>query len=273
MRAVFSAMRRSLASIAILCASSRRGARNTSRSVSRTGILASRRLSAAIGSKSVMARAPLLQKAKRGAGIRLPSWNPIGSAGSMDAGGRTNFRRLVCRSLRHRDHGYVGAALGFGLELHFSVGQCEQCVILAYAHVLAGVPFGAALARKNIAGEHRLAAEQFHAEATARRIATVARGTACFLVSHGFAAFLELDLLPRFRDGIISFLFTFALIGGRPFRRSFLRGRGGRFLGLGLGGRLFRRLRDRLGLGGVCFRFFGFALRLRGGCRRLGFGL
>src|SRR6266542_3186835 len=136
MRAVFSAMRRSFASIAILSASSRRGARSTSRSVSRTGILAS-------------------------------------------------------RSLRHRDHGYIGAALGFGLELDSSVGQCEQRVILAYAHVLPGMPFGAALARKDIAGEHRLAAEQFHAEASARRVATVARGTACFLVSHGFAAFVS----------------------------------------------------------------------------------
>src|SRR5947208_2128479 len=66
MRAVFSAMRRSLASIAMFSASSGRGARRTSRSVSRTGILASRRLSAAIGSSSVMARAPLLQKSEEG---------------------------------------------------------------------------------------------------------------------------------------------------------------------------------------------------------------
>src|SRR5205814_3193517 len=101
------------------------------------------------------------------------------------------FRRLLRRSLRHRDHGYISAALGFGLELDSSVGQCEQRVILAYAHVLPGMPFGAALARKDIAGEHRLAAEQFHAEASARRVAAVARRTACFLMRHRFAVSFE----------------------------------------------------------------------------------
>src|SRR5215471_469906 len=214
MRAVFSAMRRSFASIAICSMSSRRGARSTSRSVSRTGILASRRVSAGMGSSSVMTRAPLVQKRRGEPASRLPSWNPIGSAGSMGAGGRTLFRRLLCRSLRHRDHRYVGAALGFGLELHFSIGQCEQRVILAYAHVLAGVPLGAALARKDIAGEHHLAAEQFHAQAPARRIAAVARRTTCFLVSHGFACFLQVRLLLRFRDGII--ITSFYLCPCRP---------------------------------------------------------
>src|SRR5918911_2097349 len=165
MRAVFSAMRRSFASIAIAFASSKRGARSTSRSVSRTGILASRRLSAALGSSTVMARAPL---AKNEEGSRHPV-PPLGTRLGppvrwVPADSRL-FRRLLCRSLRHRDHGYVRAAFGLRLELHFSVGQCEQRVIFAYAHVLAGMPFGAALARKDIAGKDRLAAEQFHAEA------------------------------------------------------------------------------------------------------------
>src|SRR5262245_25769618 len=216
MRAVFSAMRRSFASIAICSMSSRRGARSTSRSVLRTGILASRRVSAGMGSSSVMTRAPLVHKRRGEPASRLPSWNPIGSAGSMGAGGRTLFRRLLCRSLRHRDHRYVGAALGFGLELHFSIGQCEQRVILAYAHVLAGVPLGAALARKDIAGEHHLAAEQFHAQAPARRIAAVARRTTCFLVSHGFACFLQVRLLLRFRDGIIITSFYLCLCRRSP---------------------------------------------------------
>src|SRR2546423_5338730 len=160
MRAVFSAMRRSFASMAIFSASSRRGARSTSRSVSRTGILASRRLSAAIGSSSVMARAPLLKSEE---GSRHPV-SPLGTRLGppvrwMPADARI-FRRLLRRSLRHRNHGYVGAALGFRGEFDFSVGQCEQGVILAYAHIFAGMPFGAALARKDIAGDHRLAAEQ-----------------------------------------------------------------------------------------------------------------
>jgi hypothetical protein len=47
---------------------------------------------------------------------------------------------------------------------------------------------GTALAANDVAGFDLLAAEHLHAEPLARRVATVARRTACFLVSH--------DLVP-----------------------------------------------------------------------------
>src|SRR5229473_896525 len=185
---------------------------------------------------------------------RLPSWNPIGSAGSMDAGGRTNFRRLVCRGLRHRDHGYVGAAFGLGLELDSPVGQREQRVILADAHVLAGVPFGAALARKDIAGEHRLAAEQFHAEATARRIPAVARGTACFLVSHEFAALLSSIFYADSVTESYHFFFPLPLSAAGFFAAGFFVGAAG-FSALGLAASFFTGFATALGLAGFASAF------------------
>jgi hypothetical protein len=57
-------------------------------------------------------------------------------------------------------------------------------VILANAYVLAGVPFGAALTRENIAGNGGLAAEHLHAKALTARVAAVPGRSACFLVSH-----------------------------------------------------------------------------------------
>jgi hypothetical protein len=44
--------------------------------------------------------------------------------------------------------------------------------------------FGAALAHEDLAAIDGLAAETLHAKALTRRVATVARATACFFVSH-----------------------------------------------------------------------------------------
>src|SRR5207247_4876306 len=156
----------------------------------------------------------------------------------QDAGGRTTVPRLARRGLRHRDYGYVGAAFGFGLELDSPVGQCEQRVILADAHVLAGVPFGAALARKDIAGEHRLAAEQFHTQATARRIPAVARGTACFLVSHEFAALLSSIFYPDSVTESYHFFLPLPLSSAVFFAVGFFVGAAG-FSALGLASSFF----------------------------------
>jgi hypothetical protein len=46
------------------------------------------------------------------------------------------------------------------------------------------MPRGAALTRKNIAGKHALPAERLDAKALAARVASVARRSACFVVSH-----------------------------------------------------------------------------------------
>src|SRR5262249_44774668 len=54
MRSVFSAIRRSLTSATMVLASSKHGARRMSRSVARTGMFLSRRLSGALRSSNVM---------------------------------------------------------------------------------------------------------------------------------------------------------------------------------------------------------------------------
>src|SRR5712691_2112834 len=175
-RAVFSAMRRSLASVATALASSRRGARSTSRSVSRRGIQRSRKVCAGICSTRVMARAP--SQATRGSRHPVsPSHGTrLGPPVRLDAGGPLLVCRLLLgRSLRHRKYGYVGAAFGFGTKLDATVYQCKQRVILAQSDIMAGMPLGAALARENIAGQDRLSAEHLHAEAPAGRVAAVAR--------------------------------------------------------------------------------------------------
>ena len=81
---------------------------------------------------------------------------------------------LLGRSLRHRYNGYVGAAFSFRCELNLSIDEREQRMILASADITAGVPFGAALARKDIAGEHDLAAGRLQAEPPAHGVAAVA---------------------------------------------------------------------------------------------------
>ena len=96
---------------------------------------------------------------------------------------------MICRlfgcSLRHRHHRYEDAAFGLRTELHATVDEREQRVILAQADIAAGMPFGAALARQDVAGDHVLAAENLDSQALAVGVAAVARGAACFLVSHG----------------------------------------------------------------------------------------
>src|SRR6185437_6847606 len=80
---------------------------------------------------------------------------------------------LLGRCLRHRYYGYLGAAFSFRCELNLSIDEREQRVIFAGTDIAAGVPFGAALTRKNIAGEHALAAGRLQAEPPARGVAAV----------------------------------------------------------------------------------------------------
>ena len=91
---------------------------------------------------------------------------------------------LLGHCLRHRYYGHVGAAFSFRCELNLSIDEREQGVILAGTDIAAGVPFGAALARNDIAGEHDLAAVRLQAEPLARRVAAVSLRSACFLVRH-----------------------------------------------------------------------------------------
>src|SRR6266446_4026830 len=173
MRSVFSAIRRSLTRVAIMFASSKRGARNTSRSVSMTGTWLSRNVSEALRSSNVIARAS--SKAKRGAGIPSPLLVPrVGPPVRWDPADLDEIYRLFGRSLRHRQNRYEHPALGFGTELDAAVDQREQGMVLGQADIGARVPLGAALARDDVAGEHLLAAENLQAEPLTVRVAAVA---------------------------------------------------------------------------------------------------
>jgi hypothetical protein len=61
----------------------------------------------------------------------------------------------------------------FVLELYETFDQREQCIVFATANVFAGLPFRAALTRKNIAAENLLPAEFFQTQPLRMRIAAV----------------------------------------------------------------------------------------------------
>src|SRR5215831_9509797 len=190
MRSVFSAMRRSPASAATCFASSKRGFRSASRAVSSTAIRPTPAASVCGRSSSVMVdslgfEGNRLERQEGEPARRLPLSEPAGSTGSTGAPVDLGMiLRLFGRSL-HRYDGDIGAALGFGTVRHAPVDQRKQCVIPAQANVFARMPFGSVLPNDNVPGTARLAAEQLDAEALARGIAAVARGSACFLVRHG----------------------------------------------------------------------------------------
>src|SRR5690606_37784905 len=79
---------------------------------------------------------------------------------------------------------YIFAAELAVVESDAAVGGREQRVVLAHPDVDARIDPGPALTHDNVAADHVLSAELLHAKATAGRIATVARGTACFLMCH-----------------------------------------------------------------------------------------
>src|SRR5580658_1838986 len=128
----------------------------------------------------------LLQETERGSRRPVsPFSKPIRPAGS------TERRRtlddppyLLGRGLRCRKYRYEHAALGFGTKLDPTVDQREQGMVAADTHIAAGMPLGAALARNNLAGGHFFAAKNLNSEPLTGGIAAVARGAACFLVSH-----------------------------------------------------------------------------------------
>src|SRR5262249_43555481 len=140
-----------------------------------------------VQSSPVMTRAPWFKNREGEIGTRSPPrfWNPLRVRRvrwmPADLVWSTG---LLGRRLRHRKYRNVGAASGFRAELNATIDLCEQRVIRANADVPAGMPLGTALTHDDIAGDAAFAAEQLHAEALARRVAPVARGAACFFVSH-----------------------------------------------------------------------------------------
>src|SRR5664280_2233749 len=69
-------------------------------------------------------------------------------------------------------------------EVHRAIGQGEERVIAAEAHVVTGMELGAPLADDDRPGAHRGAAEGFHPQALGVRIASVAGGAATLGLGH-----------------------------------------------------------------------------------------
>ena len=86
-----------------------------------------------------------------------------------------NPHRLLGRNVRHRNHRYEGAAVGFRTKLDTTLDLGEQSMVSANADIKAGMPGGAALTRNDVAGNHMLAAIGLDAKALARRITAVTR--------------------------------------------------------------------------------------------------
>src|SRR3569832_1517979 len=84
----------------------------------------------------------------------------------------------------YRTHGNERAVRA-GMEFHDTFDLGEQSMIGTHADIMTGVPRRAALTRNDVAGNHEFAAKRLDAKAFALRIAPVARGSACFFVSHG----------------------------------------------------------------------------------------
>jgi hypothetical protein len=86
----------------------------------------------------------------------------------MPAGDLRDLRRLFGRSLRGRKYGNSYAVFLVGAEFHFTFNESKERVVFTHADIDAGVPFGAALADNDIAGEDLLAAKTLHAEPATR---------------------------------------------------------------------------------------------------------
>src|ERR1700730_8797393 len=181
MRAVFSAMRRSLMRLVMALASSGRGARSTSRSVCRTAMLPSRTDAWGLVSSDVITRAPgcdcesrKSEKGSRQSGLPLmePTW--VRRFDWIPADLDMVGRLFGCGLRHHRHHRHVDAAFGFGAELDVTVHEGEQGVIPAQPDIAARMPLGAALARQNVARDDALTAENLEPEALAVGVAAVA---------------------------------------------------------------------------------------------------
>src|SRR5579871_2678055 len=112
-------------------------------------------------------------------------------------------RGLRRRHVRVGKNRYVGASLEALAELDVTVAKREQGMVLADADILARPELGAALAHDDVSAGNRFAAENLHAESLSGRVASVARGAACFLVCHGplFSARVDRRDL-HFREGL-----------------------------------------------------------------------
>src|ERR1700735_4410051 len=165
-------MRRSLARRAIAFTSASVGLRSIGRSVSRTQLLASRKVGVGI---SCNMSGSWNNQRKREAGFPPPLWS-LRALRRFNRPRRTHgVHRLLGRSFRHRNHRYEGATVGFCAKLDMTFDLGKQCMVGAHADIKAGMPGGAALTGDDVAGNDRFAAIGLDPEALAGRISTVTR--------------------------------------------------------------------------------------------------
>src|SRR3569832_317680 len=184
MRVVMRAISLAPQSSAMRWASRSAGARSTRRRVSSRGDAAITHMVASLGRSARSARGKRKRGARRSG---LPA--RISSSGSLLVGGairnlsgRSRLFGGFCLNFRkHRDEAFLVTLRG---ELHVALYEGEQGVVAADAHIPARGELGAALADQDIAGQDLLAAELLDAEALGFGVATGARRTAGFLVSH-----------------------------------------------------------------------------------------
>src|ERR1700744_3872435 len=144
-------MRRSLARRAIAFTSVGVGLRSIRRSVSRTQLLASRKVGVGI---SCNMSGSWNNQRKREAGFPPPLWSLLALRRFNRTRRTHGVHRLFGRSFNHRNHRYESAAVGFGTKLDAAFNLGEEGMIGAHADIKAGMPGGAALARDDVAGNH-----------------------------------------------------------------------------------------------------------------------
>jgi len=93
-----------------------------------------------------------------------------------------NSAFITHHSLLRLEHVDAAAA---AIEFYVAVDQGVEGVVVALAHVAAGMETGAQLPNKNIARPDVLAAKALYAATLGIRIATVAAGALTFFMCHG----------------------------------------------------------------------------------------
>src|ERR1700691_5441860 len=185
-------MRRWLARCAIAFPCASVGLRSSSRSVSRTQLLASRNVGVGISCSmsgscdAALGLSRMFRSQNRGAVLRhtrnkkgrpvsrLPL-EPSGAPPVQQDPADSCIHRLLGRGFRHRNNRYESAAVGFCTKLNMTFDLGEQRMVSAHADIKAGMPGGAGLTRDDVAGDHMLATIGLDSEALACRITTVTR--------------------------------------------------------------------------------------------------
>jgi hypothetical protein len=84
----------------------------------------------------------------------------------------------------NRNYRYVRTVFATFFEFYYAVGQGEQGMVLANAHVSARMVSGTPLTNDDITGNDGLATINLHTQSLAMRFATVVRTTCSFFVCH-----------------------------------------------------------------------------------------